>query len=218
MASTPFHSLEDYIALPRIEALALSPDGTRVVLTVAALKKDGTAYERSLWAVPADGSGTPKRLTRSAKGEAGAAFTASGDVLFISARPDADADADDEAGQLWLLPASGGEARPVTRLAGGAAQIAAAAEGSDRVIIGAQLLPGADTLEAEAKLRKLRKDKKVSAILHDSYPVRFWDHDLGPDEPHLLAIELGELQDTIAVVVAEEAAAESDAAAAADAG
>ncbi len=217
MASTPFHSLEDYIALPRVEALALSPDGSRVVLTVAVLKKDGTAYERSLWAVPADGSGRPKRLTRSAKGEAGAAFTPSGDVLFVSARPDADADADDESGQLWLLPASGGEARPVTRLAGGAGQIAATAEAGDRVIIGAELLPGADTLEAEAKLRKLRKDKKVSAILHDAYPVRYWDHDLGPAEPHLLAIELSALEDTIAAVVAEEAAADTDAAAAADA-
>ena len=114
MASTPFESLEDYIALPRVEALALSPDGSRVVLTVAVLKKDGTAYERSLWAVAADGSGTPKRLTRSAKGEAGAAFTPKGDLLFVSARPDADAESDDESGQLWLLPADGGEARPVT--------------------------------------------------------------------------------------------------------
>ena len=42
MASSPFSSLEDYIALPRVEALALSPDGSRAVLTVAALKKDGT--------------------------------------------------------------------------------------------------------------------------------------------------------------------------------
>ncbi len=62
MPSTPFRSLEDYIALPRVEALALSPDGTTVpVLTVATLKKDGTAYERSLWAVPTDGSGAPAR-------------------------------------------------------------------------------------------------------------------------------------------------------------
>src|SRR6478735_7985612 len=200
MASTPFDALDSYISLPRIEALALSPDGARAVLTVAVLKKDATAYERSLWAVPADGSGTPQRLTRSAKGEAGAAFTASGDVLFVSARPDAEGDADDESGQLWLLPAAGGEARAVTRLAGGAGQIAATAEASDRIVIGAGLLPGADTLEAEAKLRKLRKDKKVSAILHDAYPVRFWDHDLGPDEPHLLAIELEEKKDTVEAV------------------
>ena len=180
-STTPFHSLEDYIALPRVEALALSPDGSLVVLTVAVLKKDGTAYDRSLWAVPADGSGAPTRLTRSAKGEAGAAFTASGDVLFVSARPDADGEADDDSGQLWLLPAArrrspaGDPPRRRCRH-----RSRRPPKASDRVLIGAQLLPVRDTLEAEAKLRKLRKDKKVSAILHDSYPVRFWDHDLGP--------------------------------------
>ena len=203
MASSPFTSLEDYIALPRVEALALSPDGTRAVLTVATLKKDGTAYERSLWAVPTDGSGSPARLTRSAKGESGASFTSAGDVLFVSARPDADADEDDESGQLWLLPAAGGEARPVTRLAGGVGGIAAVAEASDRLVLAAELLPGGDTLEEDARLRALRKKKKVAAILHETYPVRFWDHDLGPAEPHLLALDLGDLADTVAAVPAE---------------
>ncbi|WP_344036128.1 S9 family peptidase, partial [Mycolicibacterium alvei] len=33
--------------------------------------------------------------------------------------------------------------------------------------------------------REARKDTKVSAILHTGYPVRHWDHDLGPDQPHL---------------------------------
>src|SRR6478735_9830057 len=206
MASTPFDSLDDYIALPRIEALALSPDGERVVLTVAALKKDGTGYDRSLWAVPATGGGTPRRLTRSAKGEAGAAFTAAGDILFVSARPDADGEADDESGQLWLLPAGGGEARAVTRLAGGVDGIGATATAADRVVLAASLLPTADTLEADAALRAKRKEKKVSAILHETYPVRFWDHDLGPDQPHLFALDVDTLQDTIAAAVAEEAA------------
>ena len=32
----------------------------------------------------------------------------------------------------------------------------------------------------------MRKDNKVDAILHSGYPVRYWDKDLGPDEPHLL--------------------------------
>ena len=205
MASSPFSSLDDYIALPRVEALALSPDGTRAVLTVATLKKDGTAYERSLWSVPTDGSGQPTRLTRSAKGESSASFTADGGILFVSARPDSDADEDDESSQLWLLPATGGEGRPVTRLAGGVAAIAAVAEAGDRVVIGAELLPGGETLEAEAKLRALRKKKKVAAILHETYPVRFWDHDLGPAEPHLLALNLAGLADTVAAVTAESA-------------
>lgn len=208
--STPFASLTDYIALPRVEGIALSPDGATAVLTVAALKKDGTGYERALWAVPATGGGTPRRLTRSAKGEAGAAFTASGDILFVSARPDSEGDADDESGQLWLLPAAGGEARPVTRLAGGVDGIAATAEASDVVVLSASLLPGGDTLESEAALRARRKEKKVSAILHDAYPVRFWDHDLGPAEPHLLAVDTGALEDTIAAAVAQSAAEEEE--------
>ncbi|BDZ66031.1 S9 family peptidase [Agromyces mangrovi Wang et al. 2018] len=193
----PFDSLDDYIRIPRVEALALSPDGARAVLTIATLSKDGTAYEKALWSVPADGSGAPTRLTRSAKGEAGAAFTGTGDLLFVSARPDAEADGDDEAAQLWLLPASGGDARPITRLAGGVAGIGAVSEASARVVINAELLPTPADLEAEAALRGRRKKAKVAAILHDSYPVRFWDHDLGPAEPHLLALDLGDLADEL---------------------
>ncbi len=211
---TPFDSLPDYLALPRIEGLALSPDGRRVVLTVATLKKDGTGFDRSLWAAPADGSGGTDgsggatRLTRSAKGESAPAFTAAGDVLFVSARPDSDAETEEEAGQLWILPAAGGDARAVTRLAGGVSQIAAVAEASARLVITAELLPSATTLEDDARLRAARTKKKVSAILHESYPVRYWDHDLGPAEPHFLALDLDALRDTVGAVRDESAADE----------
>ena len=193
----PFASLESYIALPRVEGLALSPDGRTVVLTVATLSRDHTTYERALWSVPADGSGSPTRLTRSAKGESGVAFTGSGDILFVSARPDAAAKKDPEAAQLWVLPASGGEARAVTRLLGGVSEIAATAAGSDAVVLAASLLPSSLTLETDAAARAERTTKKVTAILHESYPVRFWDHDLGPAEPHLLALDLANLQEAI---------------------
>ncbi len=205
----PFSSLDDFIALPRIEGLALSPDGRRVVLTVATLARDSTSYERALWSVPADGTDAPTRLTRSAKGESGVAFTGSGDVLFVSGRPDAAAEKDSEAAQLWLLPAAGGEARAVTRLAGGVSGIAATATSSDAVVIAADLLPSSDSLEAEAAARKNRTDKKVSAILHESYPVRYWDHDLGPAEPHLLSLDLSNLAESISA----RATADPDAAA-----
>ncbi|GAA5026158.1 S9 family peptidase [Microbacterium fluvii] len=203
---TRFDSLDDYLALPRIEGLALSPDGTRAVLTIATLKKDGTGFDRSLWQVPADGAEGAVRLTRSAKGESAPAFTADGDVLFVSARPDAEAEeSDDTAGQLWMLPATGGEARPVTRLAGGVGSIAAVATASARLVIGADLLPSAATLEDDAKLRADRKTHKVAAILHETYPVRYWDHDLGPAEPHLLGVDLEGLSDTLGAVRDEAA-------------
>jgi len=169
-----------------------------VVLTIATLARDRTSYERALWSVPADGSGSPTRLTRSAKGESGVAFTGSGDILFVSDRPDAAAAKDAESAQLWMLPAIGGEARAVSRLLGGVSEIAATASGSDAVVIAANLLPSADSLEADAAVRAERTTKKVTAILHESYPVRYWDHDLGPAEPHLLALDLSTLRETIA--------------------
>ena len=48
-------------------------------------------------------------------------------------------------------------------------------------------MPSAVTAEDDARRRTERKDRKVSAILHESYPVRYWDHDLGPDQVRLFA-------------------------------
>lgn len=186
----PFDSLDHYIALPRVLGLALSPDGQRVILTVATLATDRTTYERALWSVASDGSGSPARLTRSAQGESGVAFTGSGDILFLSTRADAAAEKVVEAAQLWLLPAAGGEARALTRIAGGISGITASATACDTIVIAADLLANSDGLEADRAARANRTEKKVSAILHESYPVRYWDHDLGPAEPHLFALDL----------------------------
>ncbi len=189
---TPFTELDEFIAIPRLGGLVLSPDGRRAVLTVTTLDAARTGYRHALWVVPAAGGGVPRRLTRSAKSEGGAAFTASGDLLFVSSRPDAD-DADgNEAAQLWILPADGGESRALTRLAGGVDGIAAVARDAATVVLQAPLLPGSGSLEADAVARKTRSDLKVNAILHESYPVRFWDHDLGPDEPHLFALDIAD--------------------------
>jgi dipeptidyl aminopeptidase/acylaminoacyl peptidase len=201
--TTPFDSLDDYIALPRVEALALSPDGRHAVLTVATLNAKKTGFDRALWRVAADGSPGAVRLTRSAKGEAAATFTASGDLLFVSARPDGEA-GDGDPAQLWQLPAAGGEARPITALAGGIAG-AVAATASDRLVIAAGLLPSAETLEDEARLRADRKKHKVAAILHEGYPIRHWDHDLGPDEPHLLALDVSALADPVGQAATSDA-------------
>ncbi|OCG74237.1 S9 family peptidase [Microbacterium sediminis] len=188
--TSPYADLDQFISLPRVESLALSPDGSWAAATVATLNADKTAWERAIWRIPVAGEGAPVRLTRSAKGETGAAFLPSGDLLFTSARPDAeDRDAPESTAQLWLLPRDGGDARALTALASGVSGIAAVAREAGTVVLGTGLLPGAAGLEAEAELRKKRKDLKVQAILHETLPVRYWDHDLGPSEPHLLLVD-----------------------------
>ena len=56
-------------------------------------------------------------------------------------------------------------------------------------MVAAKLLPSASGVDDDKRLRALRKDNKVSAVLHSGYPVRYWDHDLGPDHPHLLDVD-----------------------------
>ena len=184
--ASPFSDLDAYIALPRSSGLALSPDGTRLITSVATLDAKKTRYVNALWEVDPAGDRPARRLTRSAKGESGAAFLPDGSVLFVSGRPDPEAaDADEEKPALWQLP-TGGEARVIATRPGGVAGVVVA-RAAGTVLVSSGTLPGAVSGEDDEKRRKERKDLKVSAILHESYPVRYWDHDLGPDLPRLLA-------------------------------
>ena len=187
-APTPFHDLDRYLELPRVGGLALSPDGTRLVTTVQTLDAKRTGWTTAVWEVDPTGWAPARRLTRSRKGESSAVFAASGDVLFTSARPDPAAEKDEEEPRsaLWLLPAAGGEARVVATAPGGVGGVLAARE-ADVVSVSAPVLPRAADLAEDKELRTGRTDRKLSAILHAGYPVRHWDHDLGPDEERRFA-------------------------------
>jgi len=192
---TPFHDLDAYVAIPRTGGLALSRDGSRLVTTVQTLDAKRTGYRTALWEVDPTGRRPARRLTRSTKGESSATFTAAGDVLFTSARPDPDATSDEDArSALWLLPAGGGEARVVATTPAGVSGPLAAAD-APVVSVAADVLPGATDLAHDATLRSARKDAKVAAILHDAYPVRHWDHDLGPGRTHRFVADLTALVD-----------------------
>lgn len=187
---TPFHDLDHYLSIPRVAGLSLSPDGDRLVTTVSTLNGKGTAFATALWELDPAGQKHARRITRSAKGEAGAAFAANGDVYFTSARPDPDSPDEEPVNALWLLPADGGEARVVLSRAGGVGRVLTA-KGADAAFVVAEVLAGAADEDDDAERRKVRKDNKVSAILHSEYPVRYWDADLGPGQPRIFAVEQG---------------------------
>ena len=191
---TPFHDLDHYLAIPRVSGLALSPDGRRLVTTVATLNAKGTEYGTALWELDPEGQKQARRITRSAKGEAGAVFAASGDLYFSSARPDPETPEADPVNALWMLPADGGEARVVLTRAGGVSGLLAAKD-TGALFVNASVLAGSTDEDGDEERRKARKDNKVAAILHSGYPVRYWDADLGPAQPRLFAVEPGEEQE-----------------------
>ncbi|HVX47302.1 MAG TPA: prolyl oligopeptidase family serine peptidase [Mycobacteriales bacterium] len=180
---SPFDDLAEFVAIPRMEGLQLSPDGTRLVTSVQQLDPAGAKYLRSLWEIDPAGERPARRLTRSAKGEAAPAFLPDGTLLFTSARPDADGE--DEKAQLWALPVSG-EAEPVAQSPGGCSG-PVTARSAGTFVLTTPRMPGADSAEDDERRRTERKDGKIDAMLHDGFPIRYWDHELGPDRPRLLA-------------------------------
>lgn len=179
---TVFDDLDDYFALPRVAGLAVSPDGARVVTTVSTLNEKRTEFLSAIWELDPSGGAPARRLTRGLKGESAPTFTADGDLLFVAARP---GEGEDKGpASLWRLPAAGGEAFEELAVPGGVTGVVSA-RSADATVVAAPLLPLSEGIDDDKARRQARKDKNVSAILHTGYPVRYWDHDLGPDVLHL---------------------------------
>jgi dipeptidyl aminopeptidase/acylaminoacyl peptidase len=183
-----------FLELPRLTGLRLSPDGQRLVVAVDGPDPEGKRMRSALWQVDPAGVERPRRLTRSAAGEAGdAAFLHDGSLLFASSRPDPDVKPDPEKKihALWLLPPEAGEARILAAPEGGIDGLVTA-RNAPVVAFGARVFPGAPDFAADAERGKARRDAGVGAILfEDDYPIRHWDHWLAPRRRRLFAATLG---------------------------
>jgi dipeptidyl aminopeptidase/acylaminoacyl peptidase len=183
--------LDTFLAMPRLVNLHVSPDGSRLALTIQTVAADAKRFAASIWEIRTDGASPPRRLTRSARGETARGFLPDGSLLFTSSRSDAEADDDHhpDGDVLYVLPAAGGEPRRVLAPPDGVGAVLTTPD-STTVVVTAALYPGAATFAEDEARQAARQDAGIEARLVEHYPERWWDHDIGPRQPHLFALEL----------------------------
>jgi dipeptidyl aminopeptidase/acylaminoacyl peptidase len=165
--SVPGPSFEQVISLRGAGGVAISPDGRSVVFTVRTADWQGNRFDTELW-IARDGERHPFQLTRTDKGNSGAArWSPDGQwIAFLADRGNKQ--------QIFLIRPSGGEAQPVTDHKEGVANFRWAPDGK-RIAFTA--------LEPEDKERKERTERFGEYAVEDAeYRMsHLWVVDVAPD-------------------------------------
>ncbi len=104
-------TVDDLLSIPLPEQPALSPDGSRVAFVLRTTDREADRDVRALWQVGAEG-GDPLPLTRGTADTTPVWSPDGTQLAFLRAQ--------EGPAQVWLLPASGGEAHALTTLPLGA--------------------------------------------------------------------------------------------------
>jgi dipeptidyl aminopeptidase/acylaminoacyl peptidase len=97
----------------------LSPDGSQAAYVLVTVNQKEDSYETSLWLVPADGKGEPRRLTTGPR-DTSPRWSPDGKRLAFLRAPMKDGKP--QPAQIYLLDLGGGEPMPLTDLPKGASQ------------------------------------------------------------------------------------------------
>ena len=175
-------SLADFVALPRIGALALSADGSRLAVSVQTLDPEKKKWQSALWEV--DPAGAAARRGGSPAARPASPPRCGRRTARCCSPPPVPTPAPRENGEP-----EAGAVEPARRRRRGPAGARPARR--DRRVHGRRRQRrrrrgGRDHARAARTPRRTRSGARSartpgsSAILHESYPIRHWDHDLGP--------------------------------------
>ncbi|NIA55565.1 S9 family peptidase [Massilia sp. TW-1] len=158
----------DLVAMERVGSPAVSPDGSRVAYTVRTTDMGKNRGHTEVYVVDLRAANpTPQRLTSDAASSTDPEWSPNGDaVYFLSSRSG--------SGQVWRVPAAGGDAVRVTDLPLDVDAFRVAPAGDRMLLSMAVFRDCADLACTKARLDAKEKDK-ASGKIYDRLFVRHWD-------------------------------------------
>jgi dipeptidyl aminopeptidase/acylaminoacyl peptidase len=160
------YTVQDQVALKRLAAFRVSPDGTRVVLAVRSTDLEANRGRLDLALVNADGTGL-RALTTHPENDSDPVFAPDGkSVFFLSSRGG--------SSQVWRIALDGGEATQVTRSPIDVDTFALSRDGA-LLAFSAETFPTCDTLECTRARLDEKAKVKATGRVYDALFVRHWD-------------------------------------------
>jgi dipeptidyl aminopeptidase/acylaminoacyl peptidase len=161
-------TVEDLVAMERVGSPVVSPDGSRVAYTVRTTDMGKNRGHTDVYVVDLRAANpTPQRLTSDAASSTDPEWSPNGDAIyFLSSRSG--------SGQVWRVPAAGGDAVRVTDLPVDVEAFRVAPTGDRMLLSMAVFRDCADLACTKARLDAKEKDK-ASGKLYDRLFVRHWD-------------------------------------------
>ena len=162
--STHPMTFDDMISMSRVSDPQVSPDGKWVAYSVAKPDLDANHILHNIWLVSTTG-GEPRQVTQGGSDERPRWSPDGQSIAFISSR--------DNAGQVYILSLTGGEARRVTSLSTGADNEIWSPDGKSIAFI-SSVYPDCPDDACNAKRDDEKSKSKVKARIYTKLMVRHW--------------------------------------------
>src|SRR5262245_40578157 len=157
---------ENVFLMTRTSRPVVSPDGRWILYNVAQPSYDPAQSSSDLWIVAPDGASPPRRLTATKEAESGAAWSPDSQRIAFGAKREGDA-----AEQIYVVAASGGEAKRMTAVATGASN--------------PRWRPDGKAMLFESAVRSGPPADKSTARAFETMPIRVWNTWLDGAKPHV---------------------------------
>ncbi len=159
-------TIDDMLAMQRVGAPVVSPDGKSVAFSVRDTDFDANRGRFDVWVASVDGASI-RRLTTHAENDTDPQWSPDGKSLFFMSSRSG-------SSQVWRISLGGGEPEQVTKLATDINGYDLFPDGK-RMVLAIDVWPGAKTLSDSIKLDDSKAKSKSKARIYDNLLFRHWD-------------------------------------------